>query len=168
MLSFFVKLPILKRLIPSIYKKYIFFFKKYKKTLIVEGISFDLDLRHLIDRRFFFHKSYEDELYKPLTSIIKNLEVDYFFDIGSCWGIYSLRLGKKFNKLKIIAYDPIKNNIDRLNNSINKNKILNIQTSKIAIGEREGVVVLGATEIYSPNYEINEKCTIKIKMDCKR
>ena len=66
MLSYLVKIPILKRLIPSFYKKYIFFFKRYKKTIIVDGIYFDLDLRHLIDRRFFFHKTYEDELFKPL------------------------------------------------------------------------------------------------------
>ena len=54
MLNFFIKLPILKRLIPSFYKKYIFFTKNYKKTIIVDDIYFDLDLRHLIDRRFFF------------------------------------------------------------------------------------------------------------------
>ena len=157
MLNFFIKLPILKRLIPSFYKKYIFFTRNYKKTIIVDDIYFDLDLRHLIDRRFFFYKTYEDELYKPLSIIIKNYKIDYFFDIGSCWGVYSLRLGKKFNKLKIIAFDPIKKNIDRLNNSIIKNKIFNIQTLKIAIGDKKGHVVLGATEKYSPNYEINEK-----------
>ena len=156
MLSYLVKIPILKRLIPSFYKKYIFFFKRYKKTIIVDGIYFDLDLRHLIDRRFFFHKTYEDELFKPLCNIIRKYEVDYFFDIGACWGVYSLRLGKKFNKLNIIAYDPIKKNIERLKNSIIKNKISNILASKIAIGDKKGVVILGATETYSPNYEINE------------
>ena len=105
---------------------------------------------------FFFHKTYEDELFKPLSNIIRKYEVDYFFDIGACWGIYSLRLGKKFNKLNIIAYDPIKKNIERLKNSIIKNKISNILASKIAIGDKKGVVILGATETYSPNYEINE------------
>ena len=57
MLSYLIKIPILKRLIPSFYKKYIFFFKRYKKTIIVDGIYFDLDLRHLIDRRFFFSQN---------------------------------------------------------------------------------------------------------------
>ena len=157
MLSFLFKIPILKRLIPSLYKKYIFFSKNHEKTIIVNGIYFDLDLRHLIDRRFFFHKAYEDELFKPLSNIIEKYEVDYFFDIGSCWGIYSLRLAKKFKNLNVIAYDPIKKNIERLKNSIIKNKILNICTLKVAIGEQKGFVTLGATETYSPNYEINEK-----------
>lgn len=95
-------------------------------------------------------------MFKPLSNIIRKYEVDYFFDIGACWGVYSLRLGKKFNKLNIIAYDPIKKNIERLKNSIIKNKISNILASKIAIGDKKGVVILGATETYSPNYEINE------------
>ena len=118
MLSFLVKIPILKRLIPSLYKKYIFFSNNHEKTIIVNGIYFDLDLRYLIDRRFFFHKAYEDELFKPLSNIIEKYDVDYFFDIRSCWGIYSLRLAKKFNNFNIIAYDPIKKNIERLKNSI--------------------------------------------------
>jgi len=157
MLRFLIKIPFLKRLIPSFYKRYIFFTKKYEKSIIVEDIYFDLDLRHLIDRRFFFHKAYEDELFKPLSTIIKNYKVDYFFDIGSCWGIYSLRLAKKFSNLDIIAYDPIKRNIERLKNSIIKNKISNIHALKIAVGDKKGFVTLGATETYSPNYEINEK-----------
>ena len=61
-----IKIPILKRLIPSFFKKYIFFFKKYKKEILVNGIYFDLDLRHLIDRRFYFNSAYEDELFIPL------------------------------------------------------------------------------------------------------
>ena len=50
----------------------------------------------------------------------------------------------------------LKKNIERLKNSIIKNKISNILASKIAIGDKKGVVILGATETYSPNYEINE------------
>ena len=156
MLKSIIRLPILKRLIPSIYKKYIFFFNNYKKTVLVDNTYFDLDLRHLIDRRFFFYNSYEEELFKPLTKIIKNYQVSYFFDIGSCWGIYSLRLSNDFKNLKIIAFDPIKKNIERLKNSISKNNILNIETCKIALGDKKGVVVLGSTETYSPNYEIGE------------
>ena len=156
MLRSIIRLPILKRLIPSIYKKYIFFFNNYKKTVLVDNTYFDLDLRHLIDRRFFFYNSYEEELFKPLTKIIKNYQVSYFFDIGSCWGIYSLRLSNDFKNLKIIAFDPIKKNIERLKNSISKNNILNIETCKIALGDKNGVVVLGSTETYSPNYEIGE------------
>ena len=166
MFSQLIKLPIFKRLIPSLYKKYIFLFNKYNKKISIDGINYDLDLRHLIDRRFFFHKTYENELFQPICNIIKNKKINYFFDIGSCWGIYSLRLSNKFENLKIFSYDPIDRNIQRLNNSIKINNIENIQTFRLAIGDEESIVELGATEDYSPNYEIGEKNAV-IKEKCK-
>ena len=160
--NYFIKFPILKRLIPSLYKRYIFFSKDYFKKILVDNILYDLDLRHLIDRRFFFNRGYEDELFEPLSDIIKKYDADFFFDVGSCWGIYSLRLSKIHNKLDILAFDPIKKNIDRLQSSILKNKISNIKVNHTAVGNIKGSVELGATENYSPNYEINEpNATIK-------
>jgi hypothetical protein len=79
-----------------------------KKTIFVDGIYYNLDLRHLIDRRFFFHKTYENELFQPITNIINNKDIEFFFDIGLCWGIYSLRLSSQFKNLCIYSYDPIK------------------------------------------------------------
>lgn len=154
--SYLLKFPILKRIIPSFYKKYIFFFNKYKKTVIINNVNYDLDLRHLIDRRFFFHNGYEDELFNSLINIINNNKINFFLDIGSCWGVYSLRLAGNFNDLKILAFDPIKNNIDRLKLSIKKNNFKNIECFHTAIGSKKSKVTLGATEKYSPNYEIDE------------
>ena len=79
LIKFLVKLPILKRLIPSLVKRYIFLFNSYYKEILVNNILFDLDLRHLIDRRFYFNRSYEDELFIPLSKIIKEHKVDFFF-----------------------------------------------------------------------------------------
>jgi FkbM family methyltransferase len=155
-----IKLPILKRAIPSILKKYIYWTNNYEKKITIENISYDLDLRHLIDRRFFLHRGYEDELYYNLCKIIKKEKIQYFLDIGSCWGVYSLRLANIFKNLRILAFDPIQKNIDRLISSIKKNKLKNIKTYKIAIGDKKGTVKLGATEDYSPNYKINKSCQV--------
>ena len=155
-----IKLPILKRAIPSILKKYIYWTNNYEKKITIENISYDLDLRHLIDRRFFLHRGYEDELYYNLCKIIKKEKIQYFLDIGSCWGVYSLRLSNIFKNLRILAFDPIQKNIDRLISSIKKNKLKNIKTYKIAIGDKKGTVKLGATEDYSPNYKINESSQV--------
>ena len=155
-----IKLPILKRAIPSILKKYIYWTNNYEKKVTIENISYDLDLRHLIDRRFFLHRGYEDELYYNLCKIIKKEKIQYFLDIGSCWGVYSLRLANIFKNLRILAFDPIQKNIDRLISLIKKNKLKNIKTYKIAIGDKKGNVKLGATEDYSPNYKINESSQV--------
>ena len=155
-INYLIKFPILKRLIPSLYKKYIFFFNKYSKKVVINDVIYDLDLRHLIDRRFFFHNGYEDELFNSLNEIINKNKIDFFLDIGSCWGVYSLRLAGIHKSLRILAFDPIKANIERLNISIKKNNFENIECFHTAIGSKNGKVTLGATEKYSPNYEINE------------
>lgn len=160
MLNFLLKLPLLKRLIPSIYKKYIFFTKNYFKEIKVNDIYYNLDLRYLIDRRFYFYKKYEEELFVPLVNTIKNNNIDMFFDIGSCWGLYSLRLSNIFPNLQINSFDPIDKNIKRLNDSIKKNNINNIKIYNIAIGSHIGNVELGAIESYSPNFKINENKSV--------
>ena len=160
MLNFLIKLPILKRLIPSIYKKYIFLTKNYFKEIKINGVYYNLDLRHLIDRRFYFYKKYEEELFIPLVNTIRNNNIDTFFDVGSCWGIYSLRLSNIFPDIQINSFDPIDQNINRLNNSIKKNNLNNIKCYNIAIGSHVGNIELGATESYSPNFKINENKSV--------
>ena len=39
---------------------------------------------------------------------------DFFLDIGSCWGVYSLKFAGIHKNLKILAFDPIKSNIERV------------------------------------------------------
>lgn len=163
MIEKFIKLPFLKRLIPSLYKKYIFLTKKYHKETVVDGIIYDLDLRHFIDRRFYFHKGYEEELFSQMTRIINSNNIDYFFDIGSCWGLYSLRLSKTNKLLNIYAFEPIKKNVSRLKNSINKNNLKNIKVFHTGIGFDKGEVEFGTTENYSPNYKINEKKSVIVE-----
>ncbi len=160
MIDKLIKFPILKRLIPSIYKRYIFFRKDYFKEIIINDIIYNLDLRHFIDRRFFFQKKYEEELFNPMLNMVLRHKIDYFLDIGSCWGLYSLRLSNIDKNMNILAFDPIIRNIDRLKNSIKKNNIKNIKLYHTAIGSTQGSIELGATEDYSPNYKINEKKSV--------
>ena len=56
MIQKLIKLPLLKRLILFFYKKYVFLKKMYYKEIIIDGIIYDLDLRHFIDKRFYFIK----------------------------------------------------------------------------------------------------------------
>ena len=112
-----VKLPLFKRLIPSMYKKYIFFSKNHFKSKKIDGIKYLLDTRYLIDRNFYLRENYEDNLFFLAKKLITNNKINFFLDIGSCWGIYSLRLSKIKN-LKILSFDPVLKNIERLRRTI--------------------------------------------------
>ena len=89
-------LPVLKRIIPSIIKK----LKISNITFNYENLIFKLDLRYLIDRRFYLTKNYDNYKIQLFNILINKFKISNFFDLGSCWGIYSLRIAKKIQKLK--------------------------------------------------------------------
>ena len=156
-MNFFLQIPFLKRLIPSIIKRYAFHFSDYEREINYEGIIFNLDIRHLIDRMFYINREYEEKNFKNLIDVINKKSPGYFFDIGACWGIYSLRLAKKFNNLHIKAIEPIKKNINRIHESIDKNNFSNIEVFHTAVGDQNGTILLGSNNDWSPNYKINEQ-----------
>jgi len=148
-----VKLPLFKRLIPSMYKKYIFFSKNHFKSKKIDGIKYLLDTRYLIDRNFYLRENYEDDLFFFAKKLIIENKVNYFFDIGSCWGIYSLRFSKIKN-LKILAFDPIFKNIKRLKQMIKINNLKNIKTFYTALGSTTGKIKFYGFEEFTPNYSL--------------
>mgnify|MGYP000037054515 FL=1 len=156
-MNFFLQIPFLKRLIPSIIKRYAFHFSDYEREINYEGIIFNLDIRHLIDRMFYINREYEEKNFENLADVINKQSPGYFFDVGACWGIYSLRLAKKFNNLQIKAIDPIKKNINRIHKSIDKNNFSNIEVYHTAVGDENGTILLGSNNDWSPNYKINEE-----------
>ena len=153
-LKILTKFPIFKRLIPSLYKKYIFFSGNHFVKKKIEGIVYFLDTRYLIDRNFYLRENYEDNLFFRATELIPKNKINYFLDIGSCWGIYSLRLSKKYKNMKILSFDPIKKNILRLKRMIKINNIKNIKIYQTALGSYTGQVNLYGLETYTPVYSL--------------
>lgn len=155
-IKYLIKLPIFKRLIPSLFKKYIFFTKNHWKLKKIEGVKYLLDTRYLIDRNFYLRENYEDELFFLTQKIIIKNKIDFFLDLGACWGIYSLRLSK-IKKLKIMAFDPIDKNLNRLKEMIRINNIKNIKFFLSALGNIKGKVKFYGLEKFTPNYSIYDK-----------
>lgn len=151
-----IKLPIFKRLIPSIFKRYIFFTGNYFKSKNISGVTYYLDTRYLIDRNFYLRENYEDYLYSIANKLIILNKVNFFLDIGSCWGIYSLRLSS-LKKLRILSFDPILDNIKRLKKMIKINNLRNIQTFNTALGSKKGKVKFYGLEKFTPNYSLYDK-----------
>ena len=148
-----IKLPILKRLIPSIFKRYISITGDSFKRKNISGITYLLDTRYLIDRNFYLRENYEDFLYSKAKKLIILNKVNIFLDIGSCWGIYTLRLSNIRN-LKILSFDPIIKNINRLDEMVKINNLKNIKTFNTALGSKKGKVKFYGLEKFTPNYSL--------------
>ena len=58
---FLNKLPILKRIIPSIRKRYYIYLSKKIFWINIDNIFYKIDIRQKHDRKFFFERKYEEE-----------------------------------------------------------------------------------------------------------
>lgn len=116
-----IKLPFFKRLIPSVLK-----IVKKKKIVKVNKFYLNLDCSYSHEREIYIHREYEKDQIFYLDELIKEKNIEYFFDIGSCIGFYSLYLEKNNSNLKeIYSFEVNKLNFQRLKNNfkLNKSKI---------------------------------------------
>ena len=131
MIQYLANLPVLKRVIPSIIKK----LKISNITFNYENLIFKLDLRYLIDRRFYLTKNYDNSKIQLFIILINKFKILNFLDLGSCWGIYSLRIAKKNPKTQILAFDVFEKNCSRLKEMREINNLNNIKIFSMALGD---------------------------------
>ena len=134
MIKYLTKLPLLKRLLPSIIRRICnllninFFVVRYEK------IYLKLKIADAVDRHILFRGEYENAQIEYLLESIKKNQIDYFIDIGSNIGLYSLLVEKNFPKIKIFSFEPHPENFKKLRNNILNNKIKNIEYLNYALG----------------------------------
>ena len=154
------KLPILKRVIPSLIKR----LNIKNKKIYRNKIHYDLDLRYFVDRNFYLY-GWDNDIINYLNLFIKNNKIEYFLDIGSCWGIYTLQVAKENPEIKIYSFDVYNRNIERLNSMLNKNNFNNVKTFNLAIGSEKKVEKFAVEEEYSPNYAKDSSGKFKINVN---
>ena len=108
-----------KRIIPSILRKNFFFLKT--QTINIGFCKIKLNLRNSIDREIYLKGYYEKEQIEYLDKISRNAKIEYFLDIGSYIGYYSLFF--KYIK-NVHAFEPNKENFKQLQENIRINKNL--------------------------------------------
>ena len=160
MIKKILKLPVIKRLIPSIIKR----LKIKSKDNYRENIHYNLDLRYFVDRNFYLF-GWDEEIISYLNLVIKKNNIDFFLDIGSCWGIYSLKVAKKNPDIQIFTFDVFYQNINRLNLMLNKNNFKNVKTFNLAIGLEKKIEQFAVDEEFSPNYAKDSRGEKKITVN---
>ena len=113
-----LKFPLLKRLIPSLIKRISFLNKNQIIKLSFGKIK--LDLLQAIDREIYLNGFYEKDQLNYLNKICSKKKIDYFFDIGSNIGYYSLYFRNIEN---IYSFEPNKKNFLSLKENIELNNL---------------------------------------------
>ena len=122
MIKYLIKIPILKRLIPSIGIRLLKILKKNRGFFNIDGFKMYLDFLDPIDRSIILNKTYEVEEITILTKLIRNNSVTKFIDIGANCGFYSFQFAME--KLDVFAFEPNHEALLKMNNTIDQNKNL--------------------------------------------
>lgn len=121
--SLLIKIPILKRILPSLLRNFLILIRKEKFNILFKDLLLEINIRDPLDRVMFFTKNYEEKQFQEVLYIIKKYNIEIFLDIGANSGIYSLVLGKNFEKLSIVAFEPIKSTFEKFKRNIETNNL---------------------------------------------
>ena len=113
-----LNIPFFKRIIPSFIKR--FSLLGSNKIINLHFSKIKLDLTQAIDREIYLSGFYEKDQLNYLNKICSKKKIDYFFDIGSNIGYYSLYFR---NIRNIYSFEPNKNNFLSLKENIKINNL---------------------------------------------
>ena len=143
--TYLAKIPIIKRLYPSLFCYLCRIFNKKIFIKNFQGQLFELNINEPIDKSIILFDKYENKQIEFTLGIIKNNRINIFLDIGANSGIYSLLISSKFKKLKIFSFEPIKKTYDKLLKNIRLNKSLkNIKTYNYGASNKNSKQIMKA------------------------
>ena len=106
MIHLLLKLPILKRLIPSLAIRVLKLLKKNRGYFKIKNLKIFLDFLDPIDREIILFQEFEKLEIDYLIKQMKKINPHYFIDIGSNCGYYSIKIANEFPNIQIFSFEP--------------------------------------------------------------
>ena len=162
------KLPVLKRLSSSLLRRILFKANIDKFHYYFKEAKFYLNIRDSIDRELFMNGYYEEKQIDILSKSIEKNSINFFLDIGSNIGIYSILMAKYHSNLTIHAFEPHRDTFKRLEVNVNLNNFANkIYLYDCALSNKNGDSFLETKKRFkmsqSGGAKISENGDMKIK-----
>jgi len=121
-IKYLIRIPIFKKLIPSIGIRLLKILKKNRGFFNINGFVMYLDFLDPIDRNIILNKTYEIEEIKILNKLINTKSSTKFIDIGANCGFYSFQFAMQ--NLEVLAFEPNSEALLKMNKTITKNQNL--------------------------------------------
>lgn len=138
--SLLIKIPIFKRVLPSLLRNFFILIKKEKFKIVYKNLILETNIRDPHDREIYFTNQYEEKQFQEVFHIIKKNKVEIFLDVGANVGIYSLLLAKNF-RLNIVAFEPVRSNYNKFLRNIENNKLnKNIETHNLGLSNKSAIL----------------------------
>lgn len=137
-----LKLPVLKRLYPSLRKRWAEAFWQDDFAVVrSRGALFLVNHRNFVDRQIAFYGDYEAAQTSYLTAAMEKHGCDLFLDIGANIGLFSIRAAKAGHAKRIVAFEPDPRNRDQFAANILLNGLSGqIEVEPMAVSNRSGPV----------------------------
>ncbi len=132
-------IPILKRLYPSIIRRYLILIGKHQINIKINSFNFEIDIRESIERKTYFIREYEKKRMDKLHLYSKKINSEILIDIGANIGFYSILSSRRFGQ--IYSFEPNERNFKVLKKNIGNNKLKNIKIFNFGLGENEEVLI---------------------------
>jgi FkbM family methyltransferase len=116
-----IKLPILKRLIPSISLRLLRILKKNRGYFKINDFKMFLDFLDPIDREIILNQEFEKQEIDFLVNQIRTNNINYFLDVGANCGFYSLKISKEISNIKILSFEPNIEAYSKFSKTLKKN-----------------------------------------------
>ena len=139
------KIKLLKRIIPSLLKRFIKIFKINTVIIKHKNIFLNLNLNNPIDREIYLKGDYEKDQIIFLSQLIDVNKIEYFLDIGAHMGFYSINLSKK--KLKVYAFEPVKSNYEQLESNKLLNNFSNLEIYNFALSNENKKIIMWVPDL---------------------
>ena len=135
----YLSIPVLKRLYPSIIRRYLMLIGKIKNNIKINDCIFEIDIRESIERKTYFLKEYEKKRMDQLNKFRNEINSKIFIDVGANIGFYSISFSNKFEK--VYSFEPNKRNFIVLKKNIEANNLKNIKVFNYGLGDKEEVLL---------------------------
>jgi FkbM family methyltransferase len=126
------------------------------------GLSIQLNSKDLIDHKILFTGVYEKNTNNILTEYIK--EGDLVIEAGANSGTETLLISRLVgNDGKVFAFEPVPHIFDKLSLNLKLNKISNVESHNIALGNNNDKIPFQINSINHPNQGMGTKLNIDFK-----
>lgn len=153
MISKLLKIPILKRIIPSLGIKILKFFKRNRGYFIIENTPMFLDFLDPIDREIILYQKFENEEVTDLIFLMQKYSIKTFLDIGANCGYYSIKVLNEISEAKIIAFEPNKEAFSKFEKTIfaNQKFVKNIEIKNFGLSNKNASLKMKFLTKYNYN-----------------
>jgi FkbM family methyltransferase len=131
------KIPLIKK----IYSRILNTILNSKKEFIVnfKNIRLFINIKDPIDKIIFYKNEYEEKQIKFLSDWIEKNKPEIFIDVGANFGVYSLRISKLFQMLRVVAFEPVLTTFNKLKMNIKINSLeKRIKTYNLGLSNTNG------------------------------